>query len=77
MGKAPIGAAKRAKKYGLKTIAVAGSASIDSAECNGFGIDAVFSISNGPMTLEEAMEKERAEDNLSFTVDQLVRLFGR
>ena len=34
MGKAPIGVARLAKKYGVKTVAFAGSIGDDAGECN-------------------------------------------
>ena len=44
MGKAPIGVAKLAKKYGKTVIAFAGSVERDARECNKHGIDAFFPV---------------------------------
>lgn len=74
MGKAPIGVAKIAKKYGAKVIAIAGCTTEDAVKCNEEGIDAFFSIVNGPITLEEAIKKEIAEKNMTSTVEQIFRL---
>lgn len=54
-GKAPIGVAKRAKKYGKPVIALTGSIGNGYRDVYQGGIDAVFAIQNGPCTLEESM----------------------
>lgn len=74
MGKAPVGVAKLAKKYNAKVIAFAGSVTKDAKKCNDVGIDAYFPIVRGITTLEEAMERENAYNNLSDTVEQVFRL---
>ncbi len=74
MGKAPIGVAKLAKKHGKKVIAFAGAVTRDATECNKNGIDAFFPILREICTLEKAMEKEYAAENLSATVEQAFRL---
>lgn len=74
MGKAPIGVAKLAKKYGAKVIAFAGSVTPDATVCNETGIDAFFPIIRGITTLEEAMKPEIAVSNLKATVEQVFRL---
>ena len=74
MGKAPIGVAKLAKKYGAKVIALAGCTTDDAVECNKEGIDAFFAIVNKATTLEEAMEHKNAENNLINTSTQIFNL---
>lgn len=74
MGKAPVGVACLAKKYDKKVIAFAGSISEDAAECNKKGIDAFFAIVRGAVSLEEAMDKINAENNLKLTAEQVMRL---
>lgn len=74
MGKAPIGVAHLAKKYGKKVIAFAGSISDDAAKCSEEGIDAFFPIVRGAATLEEAMDKENAKRNMTLSVEQVFRL---
>ncbi len=76
MGKAPIGVAKRAKKYNAKVLAFAGSVTEDAVLCNDAGIDAFFPIVRGITTLEDAMKPENARKNLSATVEQVFRLFN-
>ena len=74
MGKAPSGVAKIAKKYNKPVLAFAGSVTKDAGLCNFHGIDAFFPIVRGITTLEEAMEKEKASQNLQDSVEQAVRL---
>lgn len=74
MGKAPVGVAKEAKKYGCKVLAFAGSVTKEAIACNENGIDAFFPIVRGVCTLEEAMNNETARGNLSDTVEQVFRL---
>lgn len=74
MGKAPVGVAGLAGKYGIPVIAFAGSVAKDAAECNQKGIDAFFPILREIATLEEAMKPELAEANLADTAEQAFRL---
>ena len=74
MGKAPVGVAKLAKKYGKKVIAFAGAVQRDARACNDAGIDAFFPILRGVVTLEEAMKNENAKLNLADTAEQVIRL---
>ena len=73
MGKAPIGVAKLAKKYQKPVLAFAGSVTKDADECNRQGIDAFFPILRRICTLDEAMEKENAVQNLADTAEQAFR----
>ncbi|WP_100065802.1 glycerate kinase [Miniphocaeibacter massiliensis] len=75
MGKAPSGIAKLAKKYGVSTIAIAGSLGKDVEKINDEGIDAYFSITPKPVALEEAMKKEFAIKNLKSTIKQIIRVY--
>lgn len=74
MGKAPIGVAKLAKKYKAKVIAIAGCTTDDAFKCNEEGIDAYFSIINSAMTIDEAMNKENAINNMVSTTTQIFNL---
>lgn len=74
MGKAPIGVARLAKKYGKKVIAFSGSVADDAVKCNEEGIDAFFSILREVTTLDEAMDKETAKKNLALAAEQVFRL---
>jgi glycerate 2-kinase len=55
-GKTPIGVARTAKKSGVPVIGLAGSIARDSDIVREHGIDAVFSIVPGAISLEEAFE---------------------
>lgn len=74
MGKAPIGVAQMAKKYGKKVIAFSGCVTDDAVLCNGHGIDAFFPILRTVTTLEEAMKPDVARKNLVAAVEQVFRL---
>ena len=74
MGKAPIGVAALAKKYGKPVLAFVGSVTREAAACNGQGIDAFFPILRTPMSLREAMEPAAAAENLADTAEQVFRL---
>lgn len=75
MGKAPVGVAALAKKYGLPVFAFCGCASEDAAVCNEKGIDAFFPILRSAGTLEEAMDPERAKRNMTDTAEQVFRMW--
>lgn len=74
MGKAPVGVAKLAKKYGKPVIAFAGSVTKEAVLCNKEGIDAFFPILREITTLEDAMKKENAKRNITDTAEQVFRL---
>lgn len=74
MGKAPIGVAAIAKKYGKPVLAFSGCVTEEAGVCNQYGIDAFFPVLRTVTTLEEAMEKEQTKRNLSATVEQVFRL---
>ena len=75
MGKAPIGVAKLAKEQGIPVIAFAGAVTEGAKACNQAGIDAYFPILREITTLEDAMKKETAKQNLADTVEQAMRLY--
>ena len=74
MGKAPIGVARLAKKYGSKVVAFAGSVTPEATACNAAGIDAFFPIVRGITTLDEAMDPKNAKSNMTAAVEQVFRL---
>lgn len=74
MGKAPVGIAKLAKRYGAKVIALAGAVIEGAEKCNENGIDAYFPIIRKIITLDEAMVPETARQNMVRTTEQVVRL---
>ncbi len=71
MGKTPIGVAKRAKNYNLPVIALAGSLEDDSHKVIDGGIDAIFSITQRPVSLEESMDN--TANWLRLTSEQIMR----
>ena len=75
MGKAPVGVARFAKRYGKPVVAFAGGVTRDAKACNSEGITAYFSIVQGAVSLEEAMKRENAEANMADTAEQVYRLF--
>lgn len=74
MGKAPIGVAKLAKKYGKKVIAFSGCVTEDAEICNEHGIDAFFPVLRGVTSLEEALDPANAYRNLKAAAYQVFRL---
>ena len=74
MGKAPVGVARLAKKYGSKVVAFAGSVTPEATACNAAGIDAFFPIVRGITTLAEAMDPKNAKSNMAAAVEQVFRL---
>ena len=76
MGKAPVGVAALAKKYGKTVVAFAGSVTRDAVKCNEKGIDAFFPVIRGISTLEEAMDPKIAGQNLADTAEQVFRLIN-
>lgn len=74
MGKAPIGVAGLAKKYGKRVIAFSGCVTEDAEVINDHGIDAFFPTLRGVVTLEEALDPENAYKNLTATAYQVFRL---
>lgn len=71
-GKTPIGVAKRAKQYGVPTIALVGRNAIETKEVTELGIHAIFSIVQEATSLEQALIS--GKDNLSKTSENIMRL---
>jgi glycerate 2-kinase len=73
-GKAPVGVAKRAKSVAadVPVIAIAGSIGPDYEAVFEHGIDAVFSVVNGVITLEEALANGAV--NVEKTAENIARL---
>lgn len=74
MGKAPVGVARTAKKFGKPVIAFSGCVATDARLCNEHGIDAFFPIVRTACSLKEAMDVNNAADNLADTAEQAFRL---
>jgi glycerate 2-kinase len=73
-GKAPVGVAKRTKSVAadVPVIAIAGSVGPDYEAVFEHGIDAVFSVVNGVVTLEEALANGSV--NVEKTAENIARL---
>lgn len=70
-GKVAVGVAQRALKQGVPVIGVVGAIGEDINDVYSKGITALFSINPVPMAFEEA--KHHAKDNLSITMDNIMR----
>jgi glycerate kinase len=70
-GKTPMGIAQEAQKAGVPAIALAGSVGTGLEPLYAHGLHAVWSIANGPLSLEAAMEN--AASLLAHTSEQLIR----
>ena len=74
MGKAPIGVASIALKYGIPTIAFSGAVTDDARACNEKGITAFFPILREICTLDKALNTDYARKNMTDTAEQVFRL---
>ena len=72
-GKAPAGVAERARAGGVPCIAIAGSIGSGLDALHDLGINAVFSLCPGPVSLEQAMGS--GSDYLAAAAEQAVRAF--
>lgn len=71
-GKGPFGVAAKAKEFGVPSIILVGKA--DDIEQLNAGFSAVFPITNGPMTLEQAIENTTGD--LERTATQIGNLLA-
>jgi UTP--glucose-1-phosphate uridylyltransferase len=72
-GKAPAAVAAMAQSHGIPCLAVAGSLGDDAGVLNTHGIDALFSLCPGPLTLDDAIEHAAAL--LADATEQIVRCY--
>jgi glycerate kinase len=73
-GKTPFGVAKVAKGFGIPVIAIAGCISDDAHINHEQGIDAMFSIVNYPIELQDALNKEKAAVFIQKNSEEIFRL---
>lgn len=66
-GKAPVGVARRAKRYGKLVVAVVGGRADNLDAMYGRGVDLVLPVCRKPMGLEQALDPQEAEANLICT----------
>ena len=70
--KAPVGVAKRAKKYNIPVIAFAGTLGDGYQKVYEHGIDAVFNVQNKPMSLQDSMKNTK--ELLVDSVERVIRV---
>ena len=63
-GKAPVGVARRAKRYGKPVVAVVGGRAVNLDAVYGQGVDLVLPICRKPMPLDQALGVQEATTNL-------------
>lgn len=74
-GKLPVGVARAARAVGARVIAVCGGLAEPAETFLDAGIEAVFSLTDGPMDLEEAMRRApRLVEDLGVRLGRLLRL---
>lgn len=71
-GKVPVGVARRARKYGIPVLAIAGSIGADAEQVYAEGMTALMSIAPGPITREESMA--RAGELVADAAERAMRL---
>jgi glycerate kinase len=71
-GKVPVGVARLAQAHQVPVLVLAGSVKLDPEEARSAGISAMLSITDGPLTLAEAMAQTAAL--LEKTAAQAARL---
>ncbi len=72
-GKTPVGVAAIAKKYGVPVIVITGANHVTSSKIYETGINAIFSITDGPIALDEAME--RGEQLTEKLAENIIRFY--
>ena len=73
-GKTPMGVAKAAKVNKIPVILISGSLAAGARDLYELGVEAMFAIPNGPITLESSLKD--AEALLADAAENAVRLFG-
>jgi len=73
LGKTPLGMAKIAKKYGIPVIGIGGSVSRNEKTIFENGIDALFSIVPGVITLSQSIKN--AYENIYLTTRNIAFIY--
>ena len=78
-GKAPVGVARRAKRYGKPVVAVVGGRADSLDAAYGQGVDLVLPVCRRPMPLDQALDPQEATINLICAGEAAARSydFGR
>ena len=74
-GKAPVGVARRAKRYGKPVVAVVGGRADNLDAVYGQGVDLVLPVCRKPMGLELALDPQEATTNLICAGEAAARSF--
>lgn len=74
-GKAPVGVARRAKRYGKPVVAVVGGRADNLDAVYGQGVDLVLPVCRKPMSLEEALGMQEAVANLACAGEGTARAY--
>lgn len=74
MGKVISGISKLTQKHKVPLLALAGHVEDDAKDAHQYGVDAIFSIMNYPMTLGDAMQKENTQKLMKQSVEEIFRL---
>ena len=74
-GKAPVGVARRAKRYGKPVVAVVGGRADSLDAVYGQGVDLVLPVCRKPMPLDQALDPQEAITNLICAGEAAVQAF--
>lgn len=74
-GKAPVGVARRAKRYGKPVVAVVGGRADNLDTVYGQGVDLVLPVCRKPMSLEDALGMQEAVANLACAGEGAARAY--
>jgi glycerate 2-kinase len=74
MGKVPAGVSQLGRKYQIPVIGIVGSLMEEAYQMHEHGLTALFSIMNAPMSLDEAMERDRAMKLVENNTREIFRL---
>ena len=72
--KAPVGVAARANRLGIPVVGISGSLGPGFQDVHAHGIDGLYAITSGPMTLDEA--SQRAGELIADAAEQVMRLMS-
>lgn len=74
-GKAPVGVARRAKRYGKPVVAVVGGRADSLDAVYGQGVDLVLPVCRRPMPLDQALDPQEATTNLICAGESVARAY--
>ena len=69
-----MGVSRLSREKGIPVIAIAGCVADDAGAMHDHGLDAFFSTINYPVSLEDAMDKERAGIFVEKNIEEIFRL---